>query len=100
VGSLLMFLAVSTHESKARPSITMVTGESYSFEFFFLSRAQILITISSASSNPIAFTRSEVKLAIPHFFGGKVLIKRTLDCRTDTAIIFKLFNTLKRVKVR
>jgi hypothetical protein len=73
----------------------MLTGNLYVSGIAFLSRAQILIKKLFFISGMILLMRSCVKLAIPHFTGGKVLMKRILDCCADVVMQVDFIYNLK-----
>ena len=69
--------------------MTIETGNGYAWPVSFLSSAQIEIEKSSCSPEAIEVVRSCVKLAMPHFTGGNVLIKRIFD--REWEIVMQLF---------
>ena len=64
---------------------------------FLLTSAQIEIEKSSLNPGSIEAVRSCVKLAMPHFTGGKVLMKSIFD--PEWEIVMQLFFVINKVSV-
>jgi hypothetical protein len=69
--------------------MTIETGNGYGWAMSFLTSAQIAIEKSSFNPAAIEDVRSCVKLAMPHFTGGKVLMKSIFDGELE--IVMQLF---------